>query len=81
MPTPTAMRAIAHLTLIAALAIDKRSNRQETLNIGAAGITCSSVSNLIDPADTGNQLMGPGASQTLRIPHDPWEPKILLCQP
>lgn len=68
-------------TLITALAIDNRSNRQETLNIGAAGITCSSVSNLIDPADTGNQLLGSGASQTLRITHDPWEPKILLCQP
>lgn len=66
--------------IISAFSISSRTNRQETLSIGASGINCASVSNLLDPADTGNQLSGSGSSQTLRITHDPWEPKILLCQ-
>ncbi|MFN7964068.1 MAG: alpha-amylase family glycosyl hydrolase [Acidobacteriota bacterium] len=65
--------------LISASNISSRSNRQETLNIGANGINCASVTNLLDPADTGNTLSGSGATQTLRITHDPWEPKILVC--
>ena len=64
---------------ISASNISSRSNRQETLNIGANGINCVSVTNLLDPADTGNTLSGSGATQTLRITHDPWEPKILVC--
>jgi alpha-amylase len=73
-------RADATGKIISAFHIGAAANRQETLNIGAAGINCSSVSNLLDAADTGNQLNGSGATQTLRITHDPWEPKILLCQ-
>ena len=51
-----------------------------TLNIGAAGINCSSVANLLDATDTTNMLNGSGAAQTLVVTHDAWQPKILLCQ-
>lgn len=72
-------RASADGKIISAFNIGSRSNRQETLDIGAKGINCTTVSNLLDPADTGNALNGTGSAQTLRITHDPWEPKILLC--
>lgn len=66
--------------LITALNISGTGNRQVTLNIGAAGINCSAVSNLLDPTDTKNRLNGSGASQTLVVTHDTWQPKVLLCQ-
>ena len=50
------------------------------LEIGAAGINCESVRNLLDPEDTRNELSGSGAAQVLHVTHHPWEPKLLLCE-
>lgn len=66
--------------MITALNISGTSNLRRTLDIGAAGINCVSVTNLLDPADTKNRLSGSGASETLTVTHDAWQPKILLCQ-
>jgi len=66
--------------ILTALNISATGNRQVTLNIGAAGINCSSVVNLLDATDTKNRLSGSGGSQTLVVTHDAWQPKVLLCQ-
>lgn len=66
---------------IVALNIAATTNRVEQLNIGAAGINCSAVTNLLDATDTRNQLSGAGAAQILKVTHKPWEPKVLLCAP
>ncbi len=67
-------------TLISALNISGSSNVRQILNIGAAGINCASVTNLLDASDTRNKLQGSGVSQTLTVTHDAWQPKLLLCQ-
>ena len=66
--------------LITALNISAQNNRTMSLPIGSRGITCASVTNLLDPSDSKNRLNGSGSGQTLSVTHGPWEPKILLCQ-
>jgi alpha-amylase len=73
-------RVTAGETIIAALSIDQRADRTETLSIGAAGIQCDGVSNLLDPDDDRNELSGAGTAQVLHVTHGPWEPKLLLCE-